>query len=134
MSEKNDGRKNAFFRLRNETDEMIESHKHHTNNNRTDFVEEAVKYYCCMLDAKSNEDVLGTKVIEVIKSIFQNFENRQTRVQFKIAGELALINNLLAQIGVSLTDEQINYLRNISYDEVRKKHGFVKIEDLLSNE
>ena len=61
-------KRGSFFRFTPEVDALIESHKGKNEDNRTEFVEDAIKYYCCHLDSEANKGVLSNEVIKAIRS------------------------------------------------------------------
>lgn len=123
------------FHLKPNISAMIDSHLELAGTStRSKFIEAAVKHYCGFIDAESNGNIIGEEVKSIIKSSVKDSDNRQAKLHFKIAGEMALMNNLLAKIGISLSDEEIRELRNLSYNMVRNRHGFIHIEDCLVSE
>ena len=122
-------KRGSFFRFTPEVDALIESHKGKNEDNRTEFVEDAIKYYCCHLDSEANKGVLSNEVIKAIRSVVKDQFNRHCNILFRIAVELGVHNFLLAQTVKNMTEAKLNVIRQKVTEQVRKNKGFIWIED-----
>ena len=121
--------------LPQESWEMIEKYrKKDARQSMSQFIDCAVKLYCCSLDSEKHEEVLGKEIINVIRANIKNAENHIASTIFKLAGEQATLNLLVAdQIIGDIDDETIRAYRNDAYDIVRKRHGVFNFEDAIKN-
>lgn len=134
MKEEKDKKQGYYFWLKPGTSEMITAHVDAADTrNRSQFVDAAIRHYCCVLDAESNKDLLSDEVLRVMKASVKDSENHIASMLFKISGELSLQNYLLGVMGLELTEKEIQAYRNLAYDKVRKQHGFIKLEDVLQD-
>lgn len=127
-------KRGAYFRFKSEVDALIESHKDRNEDNRTEFVEDAIRYYCCHLDSESNRGVLSSEVIQAIESVITNQFNRLSYMLFKLAEEMSVNNYLHASENPKLSEADYNNLRIYVRDKIRKTHGWVKLEDAIHDE
>ena len=127
-------KRGAFFRFTPEVDALIESHKGKNEDNRTEFVEDAIKYYCCHLDSEANKGVLSKEVIKAIYSVVRDQFNRFAHMLYKIAVELGVHNFLLAQTIPNMTESKLNAIRQKVSEQVRKNKGFIWIDDVVDED
>ena len=127
-------KRGSFFRFTPEVDALIESHKGKNEDNRTEFVEDAIKYYCCHLDSESNKGVLSKEVIKAIYSVVKDQFNRFAHMLYKIAVELGVHNFLLAQTIPNMTESKLKAIRQKVSEQVRKNKGFIWIDDVVDED
>lgn len=127
-------KRGSFFRFTPEVDALIESHKGKNEDNRTEFVQDAVKYYCCHLDSESNKGVLSNEVIKAIRAVVKDLFNRHSNMLFRIAVELGVHNYLFAQILPNMNESKLKIIRQQVTEQVRKNKGFIWIEDVASED
>ena len=120
-------KRGAYFRFKPEVDALIGSHKDKNEDNRTEFVEDAIRYYCCHLDSESNRGVLSEGVVT-------NQFNRLSYMLFKLAEEMSVNNYLHASENPKLSEADYNNLRIYVRDKIRKTHGWIKLEDAIHDE
>lgn len=133
MEAEKDKKKGFYFWLKPGTDEMINAHIDVADTrSRSQLVDVAIRHYCCVLDAGSNQDLLSAEVIRIIKATVKDSENHIASMLFKVAGEMALQSYLIGELGVNLSDAQIQRIRNEAYNKVRRQHGIVQLEDTLT--
>ena len=126
-------KRGSFFRFTPEVDALIESHKGKNEDNRTEFVEDAIKYYCCHLDSEANKGVLSNEVVKAIRSVVKDQFNLHCNILFRIAVELGVHNFLLAQTVKNMTEAKLNVIRQKVTEQVRKNKGFIWIEDVAKD-
>ena len=120
-------KRGSFFRFTPEVDALIESHKCKNEDNRTEFVEDAIKYYCCHLDSDSNKGVLSKEVIKAIYSVVRDQFNRFAHILYKIAVELGALTHMLAAAN-DVDDATLYKLRLMCSDEVKRINGIINFE------
>ena len=122
-------KRGSFFRFSPEVDALIESHKSKNEDNRTEFVEDAIKYYCCHIDSESNKGVLSNEVIKAIRSVVKDQFNRHSSILFRIAVELGVHNYLLGQTVEDMSEAKLKVIKQKVTDQVRRNKGFIWIDD-----
>ena len=127
-------KKKYGFRIRPEVNELIETHKYMTGDDRSAFVSEAVRRYCADIDGEKNADVLVDRITSNIRAMTRNDVNRICHALFKIGVELGMQSYLLAAGYVALEDEEISDIRNRAIERVRRTHGYITIEDAIKEE
>ncbi len=121
--------------LPEETWQMIESHRDKDiKQSIANFIDEAVRHYCCMIDSDSNREILTQELVSVIRDCIRNAEDHISATMFKMAGEQAVLSLLFADLLVNHIDRrELQAYRNDAYDMVRKRHGILMFEDALEN-
>lgn len=103
-------------------------------SSRSEFVEKAIRYYAASLLADMHKEILSEELIRVIRDNIKNAENHIASTLFKMAGEQAVLNLLIADklIG-EIGHDEIRAYRNDAYNTVRKWHGVFTFDDALEN-
>lgn len=98
------------------------------------FVDLAVKYYCCSFETETYKEILTRELTNAIRYTIKDSENHIAATLFKLAGEQATLNLLIAdQLVGELDKDAVRAYRNDAYDIVRKRHGVFNFEDALDN-
>lgn len=88
MKEEKDKKQGYYFWLKPGTSEMITAHVDAADTrSRSQFVDAAIRHYCCVLDAESNKDLLSDEVLRVVKASVKDSENHIARA-FELGKEL----------------------------------------------
>lgn len=95
---------------------------------RSEFINKAVKLYASFLSSKRIEDYLLTTVLNVFNATIKDSENRMARMYFKIAVELAKLNNVIA-LNSNITEEEMKKLQLKCLDEVKRINGTISFEE-----
>ena len=128
-------RKVYGFRLDSKIAKMIDSHiKTADRRYRSEFVEEAIKYYCAHLDAESNKSVLTDEMLRMIKACSKDSENRICTYLFKNVVELGVLSKMLGAALFEYTPQELKNVRQSVLDTVRKTHGIIFLEDTIEEE
>lgn len=99
-----------------------------TVKNRTELIEDALRFYLGFLTTKKAEDYLLQSLSSVMTGTVQDTENRLARMDFKIAVELSKLCHVIAY--THEVDEDALYKLHIKcLDEVRRINGAVDFED-----
>ncbi len=102
--------------------------KDSTVKNRTELIEDALRFYLGFLTTKKAEDYLLQSLSSVMTGTVQDTENRLARMDFKIAVELSKLCHVIAY--THDVDEDALYKLHIKcLDEVRRINGAVDFED-----
>ena len=114
-----------------ETFEKIEEWYKRTNClSRGEFIEKAVDFYVGYLSSNDNKEYLPNIVLSTLKGIVAESENKQSRVLFKLAVEMALMMNILA-INLDIDQVSLERLRGECVKEVKRLNGSFGFEDAL---
>ena len=101
---------------------------------RSDFLSEAIKYYCGPLGYVANKDVLSCEIVEQLQAVIQNSENRIASCLFTLAVECGVSTYLAAAQVYDMTDREIQECRNRAFDRVRKQQGFIRLDEAAEEE
>ena len=97
---------------------------------RNEFIEKAIEFYSGYVSAEVHSEFLSDTVTDSMEGIAKALENRFGRLLFKIAVEMAKLEQMLAAIN-EMDDETIERLHKHCVDEVRKINGVIKMEDAV---
>lgn len=99
-----------------------------TVKNRTELIEDALRFYLGFLTTKRAEDYLLQSLSSVMTGTVQDTENRLARMDFKIAVELSKLCHVIAYTH-DVDEDALNKLHLKCLDEVRHINGAVDFED-----
>ncbi len=112
-----------------ETLANVEKYRKQDNcDTQSEFIEKAIGFYTGYLSAESNKDYLSNVVISAVKSITAESEQRQSRLLFKLAVELAMVMNLIAA-SQDVSELDLERLRGECVKEVKRLNGSFSFED-----
>ena len=97
---------------------------------RNEFIEKAIEFYSGYVSAEVHSEFLSDVITESMEGIAKALENRFGRLLFKIAVEMAKLEQMLASIN-EMDDETIERLHKRCVDEVKKINGIIKMEDAV---
>lgn len=98
--------------------------------NRSDFIEKAIHFYSGYLYQEQHLDFLSDVLLEAMTGIVKTSENRLARLLFKIAVEMAKLEQMLAVIN-DMDEETMKRLHIRCVNEVKKINGIIKMEDAV---
>ena len=96
---------------------------------RSEFICDALEYYLAVLNAKENSKVLTPALESVIGGKIAGTESRISRMIFKLAVEIAMLNHLYAgtyQCG----EDYLDKLRDYCVQEVAALNGKVNLSEI----
>lgn len=97
---------------------------------RSEFIEKAVRFYAGYLSTQNAREYLPNVVISTLKSIVAESDNRQNRMMFKLAVEIAIMQNLVA-LQQDIDPLSLERLRGDCVKEVKRLNGSFSFEDAL---
>ena len=97
---------------------------------RNEFIEKAIEFYSGYVSAEVHSEFLSDVITESMEGIAKALENRFGKLLFKIAVEMAKLEQMLASIN-EMDDETIERLHKRCVDEVKKINGIIKMEDAV---
>ena len=110
--------------------EVKQSYRKDGCRSLTEFMERAVIYYLGYVNSENITDYLSPTIMSSVKAASDENTKRITRILFKLAVEMAIMNNLVAA-SLDLNEEQINILRHECEREVRKLSGDFNMNDAI---
>lgn len=99
-------------------------------SSQSEFIEKAVLFYTGYLSAKENKNYLPNIVTSTLKGIVAESDNKQSRLLFKLAVEMAMMMNLLAA-SQEVDKVSLERLRGECVREVKRLNGSFSFEDAL---
>lgn len=98
-----------------------------TVQNRTELIEDALRFYLGFLTSQKAEDYLLQSLSSVMTGTVQDSENRIARMEFKIAVELSKLSQVIAYTH-DVDGEALHKLHLKCVEEVRRINGAVDFE------
>ena len=135
MKRQEDGRKEIKrrfqFWVKPSTLELVGRYMEDDNcSSQSEFIEKAVLFYTGYLSAKENKTYLPNIVTSTLKGIVAESDNKQSRLLFKLAVEMAMMMNLLAA-SQEVDKVSLERLRGECVKEVKRMNGSFSFEDAL---
>ncbi len=114
-----------------ETMENVENlYREDDCRSKSEFIEKAILFYCGYLTSKDKNGYLPSVVTSTLKSIVAESDNRQNRMLFKLAVEIAMMQNLMASTQ-DIDPLSLERLRGECVKEVRRLNGTFSFEDAV---
>ena len=98
---------------------------------KSEFIEKAVNFYIGYLTSEDKKSYLPSVVTSTLKSIVAESDNRQNRMLFKLAVEIAIMQNLVAS-SQDIDRLALERLRGECVKEVKRLGGGFSFEDALN--
>lgn len=99
-----------------------------TVKNRTELIEDALRFYLGFLTAQKAEDYLLQTLSSVMTGTMQDSENRLARMDFKIAVELSKLSQVIAY-SHDIDEDALNRLHIKCVEEVKRINGAIEFEN-----
>lgn len=97
---------------------------------RNEFIEKAIEFYSGYVSSQIHTDFLASEILKAMEGIVKTSENRTARLLFKIAVEMAKLENMLASIS-DLDEETLRLLHIRCVNEVKRINGVIRLEDAI---
>ena len=91
-------------------------------SSKSEFIENAIRFYVSYLSSDTNIPYLSTVVMSMMDSLLKENTNRLSKLIFKLAVELAITMNVVAA-NQGVDKEVLNSLRGECIKEVKKTNG-----------
>ena len=98
---------------------------------KSEFIEKAIRFYIGYLQSADKKGYLPSVVTSTLKSIVSESDNRQNRMLFKLAVEIAIMQNLMASLN-DIDPLSMERLRGECVQEVKRLSGGFTFEDALT--
>ena len=100
-------------------------------HSRSQFIENALRFYIGYLTADTDASYLPTAMLSNMKSIVAESENKISKTFYKVAVELAMVQNAFAYSHKDITAESLSELREAVESVVKSTNGMLKLEDAV---
>ena len=97
---------------------------------KSEFIEKAIEFYYGYFTSQDKRDYLPSVVTSTLKSIVAESDNRQGRLLFKLAVEIAIMQNLIAATQ-EIDPLSLERLKGECVREVKRLNGSFSFEDAL---
>ena len=97
---------------------------------KSDFIEQAVRFYVGYMTAENKANFLPNMFLSNMRSIVRESDNRNNRMLFKLAVEIAMVENILANLS-KYDPLSVERLRGQCIEEVKGINGMMKFEDAV---
>lgn len=95
---------------------------------QSEFIEKAIRFYVGHITAGDDRSYLPNAFLSTMKSIVAESDNRQNRMLFKLAVEMAMMMNLIAA-EQDIDPVSLERLRGECVKEVKRLNGSFSLED-----
>ena len=95
---------------------------------KSEFIENAIRFYVSYLSSDTNIPYLSTVVLSTMDSLLKENTNRLSKLLFKLAVELAITMNVVAS-NQGVDKEVLNTLRGECIKEVKKTNGIFTFDE-----
>ena len=105
---------------------------YHSDNcaSKSEFIEKAMQFYAGYVSSQQNQDYLACVIPATVKGIVDESSNRMGRLLFKMAVELAAIENTLAAV-CEVDRQELKRLRGQCVAEIKMTNGMISFEQAL---
>ena len=107
--------------------------KHYKDDNcssASEFIEKAILFYLGFIFSQENQDYLADVIPATVKGMVDESSNRMGRLLFKMAVELAVIENILAAV-CEVDRQELKRLRGQCVEEIKRTNGMISFEQAL---
>lgn len=127
-----DNEKVAFpLRIERDTQQMLKAvYKQDNCSSQNEFIEKAIKFYISYITTEKHASYLNPAIYNAIKSALKESENKNANNLFRVAVEMGVMMNILAD-GMEVPTERIRELRGRCIDTVKSQKGRYTFEDAL---
>ena len=114
-----------------ETSKAVKDHYRQDDcRSQSEFIEKAIRFYTERLDAEDNTAYLPVTFLSAMRAIAQESDTKRDRMLFKIAVELAVLENVIAATN-EVDKDTLSRLRGECVKEVKRTHGNFSFEDAV---
>ena len=96
----------------------------------SEFIEKAILFYLGFIFSQENQDYLADVIPATVKGMVDESSNRMGRLLFKMAVELAVIENILAAV-CEVDRQELKRLRGQCVEEIKRTNGIISFEQAL---
>ncbi len=119
------------YNLEEETVARIEKcYRESGCRSKSDFIDKAVGFYCGYLTAENYRDYFPDVIVSTLKASLDSMENRMGSLLFKMAVELAMLENVMAAT-YDIDESLLQRLRGMCVQDVKAINGRISFEDAV---
>lgn len=130
VKQKEEKRKFALWAKNSTLDMVKKIYKEDNCSSQSEFIEKAILFYAGYLSAENNKSYLPNIVTSTLKGIVAESDNRQNRMLFKLAVEMAIMMNVIAS-SQNIDRVSLDRLRGECVKEVKRTNGTFAFEDAV---
>ena len=123
-------RKFALWISKETIEKAKESYKDDNCSSASEFIEKAILFYLGFIFSQENQDYLADVIPATVKGMVDESSNRMGRLLFKMAVELAVIENILAAV-CEVDRQELKRLRGQCVEEIKRTNGMISFEQAL---
>lgn len=123
-------RKFALWISRDTIEFAKQHYKDDNCSSASEFIEKAILFYLGYVSSQQNQDYLARVIPATVKGIVDESSNRMGRLLFKMAVELAVIENILAAV-CEVDRQELKRLRGQCVEEIKRTNGMISFEQAL---
>ncbi len=123
-------RKFALWIRESTLDKVRQLYESDNCSSQSEFIEKAILFYAGYLSAEDNKSYLPNIVTSTLKGIVAESDNRQNRMLFKLAVEMAMMMNVIAS-SQNIDRLSLDRLRGECVKEVKRTNGSFAFEDAV---
>lgn len=97
---------------------------------QSEFIEKAIEFYLAYLAADKTDAYLPVATASVIEGTLTGFENRISKLLFKLSVEQAMMMNIIAY-DTDIDQVQLDRLRGKCVADVKRTNGQINFKDVL---
>ncbi len=129
-NKKGDRRKFALWAKNSTLDMVKKIYKEDNCASQSEFIEKAILFYLGYLSAENNKSYLPNIVTSTLKGIVAESDNKQNRMLFKLAVEMAMMMNVIAS-SQNIDKLSLERLRGECVKEVKRTNGTFSLDDAV---
>ena len=111
-------------------EEMEQVYQKDGSRSKSEFISNAIRSYIGYVLSEDSTSMLPNYILSNMKSQFHESDNRHSRMMFKLAVELAMVQNLMAS-QLYIDEEMMAQLRSECVHEVKRLNGGFTFEDAV---
>lgn len=123
-------RKFALWIKQSTLDRVKKLYEDDNCSSQSEFIEKAVIFYAGYLSSENSKAYLPNVVTSTLKSIVAESDNRQNRMIFKLAVEMAVMMNVVASMQ-GIDKVTLQRLRGECVKEVKRLNGSFSFDDAV---
>lgn len=100
------------------------------SKSQSEFIDKAIRYYVGHVTAEEDTSYLPNAFLSNMKNVVVESDNRQSRLLFKLAVEIAILQNIFAAVN-DIDPLSMERLRGECVKEVKRLNGSFSFEDAL---
>ncbi|MBR3918325.1 MAG: hypothetical protein IKJ59_06265 [Clostridia bacterium] len=130
MNEKEHKRKFALWINDSSIDVVSELYEDDNCTSRSEFIEKAIHFYAGYVTTQKKDDYLPRIVASTVKGIIAESDEKRNRLLYKMAVEIAIMQNVLASLQ-EYDKSEMDRLRGQCEMEVKRLNGTLTFEDAV---